>query len=161
MLNAGSLGGVRVIQGPSYPTGRGYEGGTFRHYEVALEAEYPDAASFGMLLAFTESIQFMGGGPRIVWREATTGKPQKQVTAQYTTYRATQTGSAIGYRQKPSVPGPIWPQYLKEQFTYPDQRSPKRSGPPGAPLYTEYEISWHYSFEADVPLSGEPHKWPG
>lgn len=161
MYNAGSLGGVRVIHGPSYPSGHGYEGGTFRTYEITLEAEYPDAASFGMLLAFTETVQFMGGGPRVVWREATTGLPQKQITAQATTYKAVQAGSAIGYRTRPTPPAPIWPQYLKEQPNLPDMKSPRRSGPPGAPMFSEFEVSWHYTFEADVRLAGEPHRWPG
>lgn len=38
MLSAGAIGGVRVIDGPSWPEGRGNEGGTFRTYEVTLEA---------------------------------------------------------------------------------------------------------------------------
>lgn len=96
-----------------------------------------------------------------MWRTATTGRPQRQRVIQYTTSQAVQQGAAIGYLSYPTAPGPIWPQFLKGAQRPPDRKSPKRSGPPGAPYYTEFEIAWHYEFEADITLDGVPNRWIG
>jgi len=38
---------------------------------------------------------------------------------------------------------------------------PKRFGPPGAATYTQFKVTWSYTFEDAGPLVGAPTPWPG
>jgi hypothetical protein len=152
-------GGVRVVDGPSFPVGDGTEYVSHRRYEIALEAEL--LLLTVPILAFHESLSFSGGGPRDVHLQPLTGLPVKQRVAQATPYRVSQTGSAIGQFSYPFPPPPIWPVAEMRDQRRIEQKSPKRAGPIGYPYFTEFQIDWSYQFEAAIPLVGLPHRFPG
>jgi len=158
LISAATQGGVRIVVPPSFPEGKGAEYSTFRSYVIVLEAETLDS-SVG-LLQWIEVIQMRGGGPRFGYLQPVNGLPQKQLLQEATTYRATQSGQAVGQFAYPDPAAPLWP--LAEHV---DQREirrelPKRSGLPGNAVYSQYKISWSYSFEDVAPLTGVPTAWP-
>ncbi len=158
IISAATSGGVRVVTPPSFPEGKGAEYSTFRTYSLALEADWLDPAA--TILSWTETLTFQGGGPQFVFLEPINGAPQKQLLKQATTYRVTQSGQAVGYRSYPTPAPPIWP-----GAEHTDRRSvrydvPKRSGPPGNPTFTDFRVSWNYSFEDAGPLLASPTPWP-
>lgn len=153
LLNAGSLTGV-VVRGLEFPDSRGGEYATFRHFRFYGEAEYPVANTLNLLLSFRETVSFSGGGPISTWKLAINGQHQRQVLYPSSIYRATQKGSAVGFRQRPTAPPPLWPSALIEPPDF-DLESPERSGK----LYTGFGISWQYVFGSNQPLIGEPTLW--
>jgi hypothetical protein len=151
-------GGVRVTGPPSFPEGKGAEYSTFRNYTISLEAEWlnPNAT----IVNWHETISVQGGGPQFVFLETIDGPPHKQLLKQYTTYQATQSGEATGFYSYPTAPAPLWPaaeHVDRRQMRY---ELPKRAGPPGEPTYTEFKVSWTYTFEDGSPLVGVPTPWP-
>jgi len=154
MLSSQTLGGVRVIEGPSFPVGEGAEYSTFRSYEITVEAEFR-SLTIG-LLAWTESIVFGGGGTRFVMQQPLQGMPVRQLVAEATPYTAQQTGSAIGQFTYPVPSAPIWPADEHRDQRRIERGQPRRHGNG----YAEYPISWSYSFEAAAPLIGLPRLWP-
>jgi hypothetical protein len=156
--SAQTNGGVRVVGPPSFPEGQGAEYSTFRSYIITLEAEWLqfDAG----LLAWNETLDFTGGGPQFVFLEPITGLPQKQLLKQCTTFKVTQSGEATGYLGYPTAAPPLWPDAEHIDKRRLDYELPKRKGPPGSPTYTEYRITWNYSFEDAGPLVGTPTPWP-
>ncbi len=155
LTSVNAIGGTRVIEGPEFREGAGAEYSTFRTYQIAVEADIRTANV--PFLAWTESVSFQGGGgAAFVHLRPLTGLPQKQQVAQATTYRATQSGSAVGELSYPSFPGPLWfSDEIAEQrqITY---KAPKRAGL----TYVEFEVSWSYSFESAIILVGFPNLWP-
>ena len=155
-----TIGGVRVVGGISYPDDgqRNAEFATFRNYEIRLEATVPDR-TVG-LLAWTESVGYTGeGGHQFVILEPQTGEPIKQIVKRRTKQTATQQGRAIGQFGYPFAPYPIWPDHEKLEMRSIRRNSPKRSGPIGAPTFTEFEIEWSYTFESTGYLIGLPGLW--
>lgn len=154
VIVANTIGGSRVVSGPEYGQGAGAEYSTFRSYSIVVEFDIPDLRY--NVVAYSESLSFEGGGPMDLHLQPLVGFPQKQRVAEATPYRVTQEGSAIGLAAYPVPNFPIWPAALiwpKARFS---RKSPKRSGPGGAPVYTEFEITWHYEFEDALPLLGDP-----
>jgi hypothetical protein len=156
--SAATLGGVRVISPPSFPQGQGAEYSTFRTYSIVLEAEWLDTQAG--LLSWHESIRFSGGGPQFGHLEPINGQPVKQLLKQATTYRAVQSGEAVGYLAYPVPALPIWPQaeHVNRREIHFDL--PRRSGPPGHATYTQFKVRWSYVFEDAGPLLGLPTAWP-
>lgn len=156
LRNSRSLSGVRVLS-LSYPVGRGAEFATYRTYEIQLEADFPVADNTANLLAWQESITFQGsGGPDVSVTEVLDGPPLIELSGTHTPCYATQSGSALGHRSYPSVPGPIWPA---------NEIGRERSITPGTPkllngVLVEWPVSWSYRFVAQGPLSGLPHQPP-
>ncbi len=149
-----TIGGIRCVEGPNFSEWQGGEYTTFRRYSLTIEAEVFNPAC--LYVAYAEMLTFRGGGPRNIHLETAIGLPQKQRVQNFTVYRATQDGSAIGLANYPPANAPIWPAALMEPNTVITGKSPKRSGPPGAPTYSDFEISWHYEFEDALPLLGAP-----
>lgn len=152
-LSSQTFGGVRVVGGPSFPTGDGAEYSTYRSYEIEVEFEVRNP-QVG-LLSWTESVSYSGGGPLFVFLEPINGLPQKQQAKQATTFRAVQRGSAVGQFDCPTPPPPIWPGDL-ERAPEPVRTDPKRHGKD----FSEYQIDWTYYFASVTPLSGNPTLWP-
>lgn len=154
LLNAGSLTGVLVTEGPTFGDSRGAEYATVRSFQFTAQAEYPVTGSQRLLVSFTESLSFSGGGPLYAVRRAINGPPQRQLIYPQTEYRCVQQGMAVGYRAYPVPPAPKFPQALRES---PDvrQRSPRRMGNG----YAEYPVEWTYVFESAGPLSAAPTLW--
>jgi hypothetical protein len=156
--SADTIGGVRVVVPPGYPQGKGAEYSTFRGYAIALEAELADDRAG--LLNWHETLGFKGGGPQFGFLEPINGLPQKQLLKQFTTFRATQSGEAVGYLGYPSPAAPIWPEaehINQREIRY---ELPRRSGPPASASYTQFKVTWSYTFEDAGPLVGSPTPWP-
>lgn len=159
ILNSSTLGGVRVVQAPSFPDGRGAQYSTFRSYSITLEAEIPVSGSTSLLVFFEESLTFQGGGARFVYLQTLTGLPQKQTVADSTPYMASQQGRSVGYGSYPAASSPLWANSEHRDRRSIAYRSPKRSGPVGSAQYSEYETTWSYQFEDSAALSGSPNVW--
>lgn len=155
LKRADAISGPRVVQRPSFPTGRGAEYATFRTYSIAVEADFAGDSSVG-LVSWMETLEFFGGGERWAYLETLNGAPQRQTLAQQTTYHVTQRGEAVGLLAYPSVQGPIWP---SQEHT--DQRRITRSVPDkvGPSRFENWKVSWEYHFESPSQLAGNPALW--
>ena len=141
--------GVRVVQPPSFPEGRGAEYSTFRTYTLAIEAEFTPSGG-GSLLSWTETISFQGtGGPLWGYLVPINGPPQSQLFSQASTQWAYQRGRAAMRGEWSPPPSPRWPTQehgdLRDiQFEVPPDNSGRRV------------TTWSYVFESSVPLAGLP-----
>ena len=175
LLSSGPAGGVQVKR-MSFPIGRGSEYGTHRTYQIVCEADIPlepeEGAGAGSgsggangdgagsepgqgswVTQWTEILTFTGGGPRFTFLPVINGLPQRQMTNQSTTYKATQMGQGVGMFWWPNPPPRLWP-----VFEHEDQRQISRASPKLTPTgEVEYGISWQYVFESATPLTGNPH----
>ena len=145
-----ATGGIRVLS-VNFP--KGAEKGEFanaRHYEITVEAIYPNLVDG--LLQFQETITFSGGGPRVVWVEVLNGPPVRQEVGEYTVYRATQTGHAVGLFSYPSIPVPFASFYENR----PARQISYSGGQLQGTFYSGYGVQWSYQFESDSSLSGNP-----
>jgi hypothetical protein len=161
LLSRGSLAGVRVMQKPSIQS---LEHGQYALYlpvKISLEAEYISGTS-AMLTAFEETLDFEGGGPLFDWYRPIRGLPSKGFVRQADTYRATQSGKAVGFGDYPSLgtisgaPGPIFGIELLNRNPKVSRGSPEKRGL----VYINWPISWTYEFESSSPLFGSPNRWP-
>lgn len=146
MDSSEARGGVRILS-IRYPEGEGAEYTTFRKFEIRAEAEF--AVGVAGLVSYEEAITLTGGGPRFVFLETLAGPPQKQLVKQATTYKATQTGSAMGDSAYPIPPAPLWP-----AAEHVDRRSISRQHPKivrGG--FKDYTVTWSYEFESASPLA--------
>lgn len=155
--STGSLSGVRITQPPSYPKGDGAELSTFRTYSITATADYP----YGLgqvanpLRSFTETLSVSGGGPRRTVVECAFGPPQPQTLNQFTAFRGTQSGAAVGMFGFPPIPLPIFPAALAEAGQFDHVGGKLRNG-----IYMDFGVSWSYRFESATPLIGVPNLWP-
>ena len=141
-------GGTKVVQAVTYPDGRGAEYSTFRNYTVAVEGTLPFSGD-GALILWTESLRFWGGGEQIGFLLCLTGPPQRQLLREQTSYKASQTGRAIGLGAYPALPGPLWP--ADEHL---DVKESSYQVPPTQTK--ERIITWNYQFESVAPMGGFP-----
>ncbi len=151
LLTANAMGGVQVVSGPSYPVGDGAELSTFRHYTLTLQADYQNTGV--ELLDFENKvIQTGNGGPSLVFLETLEGIPQQQIGRQRTTYKATQTGYALGRSLWPAPAPPQFPNALLNDSISVAYTTPKQVQNQA----TEYRTEWSYQFESAFALSGTP-----
>jgi len=164
LKSAGSLTGVRILKGPYYPTTEGPENATHRTWEVQVFAKYPwgvrpdgtgspDFAA-NMAIQFEETVSISGGGPQFIHKPNVYGPWQKQLTYPFMPYVATQTGTAVGYRDYPKIPPPLFSLALKEAPRI-TRKGPQQEGL----LLVNYTVTWEYQFESVTPLVGLPHFW--
>lgn len=159
LKNAGSVNGVVVVNGPNFPDGiSGYT--AVQRFDFTAEAEYYLPSNSGvnintLLLNFTESLSYSGGGPRYIWKESIRGLPQKQLTCEKTLYRVTQSGSSTGLRGYPSPAPPKFPNNLLHAPNI-QRTTPRKMG---LANYEAYGITWTYEYASDVPLIGLPTLW--
>jgi hypothetical protein len=156
--NSKAIGGVRVVDGPNFEDDLKAEFTTYRNYNLTIEADFINTDL--QFLAWEESIDFEGGGPRDLFLQTLKGLPQKQRVADNVTYKAVQRGSAVGYRAYPNPATPLWPLDEHRDQRRSAKKPPKRAGPVGDPYYTEYGIEWEYKFESVTPLAGVPTLQP-
>lgn len=155
MPSGGSLTGVRITKPPSYPNGDGAELSTFRTYSITATCDYPYGPVTNPLKSFTETLAFSGGGPRRIVVECAFGPPQPQIVNQFTAFRATQTGAAVGMYGYPPIPPPIFPAALVENGSPSFTGGQLRNG-----VYVDFGVQWAYRFESPTPLIGLPNQWP-
>jgi hypothetical protein len=156
ITNSQTIGGTRVVE-TNFPEGKGAAYVTHYLWHVAIEADMD--IGYNGLQAFFEVVSWVGGGPEFIMLKTLNGPSQKQFVVDETPYRATQRGSAIGFRAYPSPPPPLWPYAWHQDQSPLDFKSPKRAGPPGQAFYTDFEVSWNYSFEDASPMGGTPNIW--
>ena len=156
--NVRALGGTRITRGPNYPESSGAEYVNYRTFDFTAEAEFPlTATGVGgtILVAFTETLSFSGGGPVNDFIPVVNVDPVPVELFARTPYRARQAGSAVALGTWPVAPTPLWPQYLLRNGE-PTIVSPQR-GARGL----EYGITWSYEFGSVRPLLGRPNPWVG
>lgn len=153
-----TISGINVTQPPSFPTNKDAAYVTYLPYTIALAYEQFKIDELFSLKSFTESLQFSGGGPKIMHLETATGLPQKQIVRQNTIYRAVQSGQAVGMYREPVPPAPIWPNALVDTGNR-GYTNGRVIGPIGAATQTERAVSWQYTFESATPLFGRPNIW--
>jgi hypothetical protein len=151
IISRNTASGVMITQRPSYPVGEGAELSTFRTYTIAIEAEVNADRRSGGVLLYREILTISGGGPRYQLLELRNGPPQRQLVSQQTPWRATQAGSAIGYRGWPPHPAPYWSEPIFDQPS-----SSRSEGLPEDPNGNEWPINWNYEFKSPSPINGRP-----
>jgi hypothetical protein len=152
LYTANCLGGTKVIKPVSFPTGEGTEAITYRTYTVVVEGLILVGSE--TLKSFSETLTFSGGGPAYGHLECMIGLPVKQKLRNYTIYRVTQSGEAVGILAYPAVPGPIWPPALIKAPRI-QRKSPRKYGS----SYIDYPTTWSYEFESSAVLVGNPNVW--
>jgi hypothetical protein len=156
LLNSQCNGGVRVVQPITFPQGGAgeYVPGYGRTYSFALEGELA-LTSENVTLHFQETIEINGtGGPIRVWQPVAQGPWIRQQTAQLSTYRATQSGSALALYGSPGAPVCIFGDseiYQQRRISY---GSPQRYG------YLDWPASWSYTGESTGSLPSTPSPVP-
>ena len=158
LISANAVGGTRIVTPPEFPIGTGAEYSTFRNWQAVVEAEYLDPST--VLVDWNETISFSGGGPVDVFLPTLNGPPVKQTAMQQSTYKATQSGSAVGLLGYPTAPAPLWPADEHRWMRQIQPGTPRRTGRPGLAVYTDFPIAWSYTFESVSPMFGFPSAWP-
>jgi hypothetical protein len=147
MYSSNCIGGTRIAQGISYPDTWGsseYAAGNTvnRSYTFAIEGIIA-FTNENVTLEFDETVELHGtGGPTQVWLPVAQGPFIQQQTTQQSTFKLTQTGSALGLYGTPTPPSPLYPE---------NEIQPLRSIRQGTPkLYGAFHwpVSWSYTFEA-------------
>lgn len=154
LRNFGSLTGVQLVEPVDFNGTYGAIDVTMKQFAMSFEATYPAAGSAGLLLDFRETLTFSGGGPTRVCKRAVNTTPQLQMPYQYTEFYVVQSGSAVGFRDTPAIPFPIWPAFLMETGNT-SQTSPHPEGL----QYTNWPVTWSYRFCSPSPLIGIPNRW--
>lgn len=158
MISSQAIGGVRVIRPPSITTLQ--RAGMVTNVEVTieLEAEFPlPANQRPVFRSFTEELVFEGGAAIDGWLYPHQAPPVKQRLRQRDTFRATQSGTAVGLYGYPPIP---LPKFFGHQVG-PRAPSQLRSPTPRANGFQDFSRSWEYRFESNFPLVGIPHAWSG
>jgi hypothetical protein len=147
LINSQTIGGVKVLARPEYPTSALAEYSTFRHATVTIGAEVsavPGQAG-NPITEWEEIVSYRGtGGRRRIWQEYIYDPPDQQDVAQFTTIRCVQRGSAMGLTAFPTPPPPLFPLDLEHE--------PERGITLGNPQTINgqqkyFPVSWEYYFE--------------
>jgi hypothetical protein len=156
LLNVGSRTGVIVTDLHFSDEPGSPEYATLRTFDFTATAEYPRNGAATLLLSFTESLTFWGGGQIYVHRRAINGPSQRQLVWPFVEYSCTQKGTIVGYLDYPVPAPPKFPQALMKA-PHITKHAPKRRGQPGA--YDWFAVDYQYDFESIIPLAGVPNLW--
>ena len=144
ILSAEILGGLRVLEGPTFEEAGPGELVRKRTFRVLLGGEQvlttgPGGGGTPANVSRNQSISYEGdGGPRFVMVETMNTPPIKQQTNRFTKTRCTQSGSIVRRYSRPALPAPIHPADEKHdlrQVAFVDREN------------DTYEVSWTYIFE--------------
>lgn len=158
-LQGSQLAGGLMVEPVSYEAGVGAEYTTYRNWTVSLLGRTRDASV--QVVEWEESLTFIGGGPEYAFLPCIDAPPVKQLVKQYTTFKAIQSGRALGLLQYIPPAAPLWGtvhehQHLR-QLLY---GLPDRIGKPGQAEFENFPTTWTYYFESVTPLVGSPTSWP-
>jgi hypothetical protein len=158
LYSADCIGGTRIVQSISFPATYGtaqYIPGYGPDYSFVIEGELA-LTNQNIILKYHEEVATHGtGGPNIVWIPVAQGPYIQQQTTEQSTYRVTQSGSAVGLYYSPSPPPPIFP--AAELGT---MREIKYGSPEQYGLYN-WPVSWSYTFESSGGIgNGQPNPYP-
>lgn len=165
LRNAGSITGVRVVEGPSFPNKPqqpSYVWGIF--FTFAAEAEYPYPNTGDFLLDFGETLNFRGGYPKNVCRPALNTNGQDQLVYPQMPFLLDQTGFAVGYQGWPdalAISPPKFPANLVGDNPIDVQQVNPKAMNVAQGKYQGYRVTWRYSMgSTQVPLRGVvPSRW--
>lgn len=152
LLSRNCIGGTKVIRPPEFPKGIGNEAIAYRTYTVAVEGVMPIIGR-SMILQFNETLSIRGGGERWGVREVNFGVGSRQRLRTHTACQASQSGQVTMYVGEPTIPPPVWPWALVDE--YPDLTLPSATFESG--VLTNRSVSWNYNFVWPTRLSGQPH----
>lgn len=158
IASSGTLGGVRIIRPPSFPSNKDGAYATFMPYQISLQADVPVTNPETVLVSFQESLSFSGGGPVYEYLETRIGPPQRQRVTDQSVYMATQEGSAVGLYNIPTIPSPLWPANQVRQRAV-NATGGKLVGSGANRKYMFKGVRWRYEFKSATPLLGDPHDW--
>lgn len=155
LLNAGSMSGVRITDGPHFQNeAKDGEFVCVRTARFTAEATYLYRGTENAVVSFRESVSITGnGGPRRSWRFPVNAPARRQVITPYSLVTATQSGEMVGHTRQPPPRLPIWPDYLVNDRSGTKNDSPRPLGQ----AVVDFGISWNFVFErGDGPLIGVP-----
>lgn len=162
IVNAATIGGVRVLSGPNWDPGPG-QYANWRSWTAQLQADFqgPGFLQGGGLSFFQETIELFGGGPQDELALSLEGPPISERIYAAIPYGAIQSGRIVGMLAPPPVPMPIFPANLKRRLEtpYTSETSPGPTGSSGAFRYEGFERSYRYEFESPTPLFASPSLW--
>lgn len=148
IASAATLGGVQVVQPPSYPDGSGAQYATFRDYTIVLRAEFLITTGvIAGVVEYQESVSLSGGGPVRVVLELDEGDPVEQIVRDRTAYQATQSGSLRSLIANPTPPKPLWPDKLQGNPRIVRGTPDETNG-----VAVVFPLSWSYEFLSATPL---------
>lgn len=150
--SGGSLTGVVCVSGPNYPDGQFGDFGTYRKFTATFQAVYQAEQGKPLILSYTQTLETSGGFPVVVFQPSVTGKPVKVQTSPATTFKARQSGSAVGLISYPFIPPPIFGAGNLVANPTISRSTPRRNGRG----LTEWAVAWSYEFESVNPLNGLP-----
>ncbi len=159
-----SVSGVRCTSGPTWlPTLGGWV--THKSFACAFEWETALPGSAGILLDFKETLTLSGGTPLVAILQPIDGTPAViQEVASVTPYRASQSGSAVGYASRPNPLVASPPIFftspgvpLRPVLDSTSQFSAQRVGQGSK----GFGVAWQREFVAVYPLGGVPQEWVG
>jgi hypothetical protein len=152
LYNADCIGGTRVIEAPSFPTGRGgqYVPGFGRTFTFSVEGVVSlTGQNENVILTYTERLTVKGdGGPIRRWIPVAQGPWIRQQTSQFSIFKATQSGSAVGLYYTPQPPPPIFPDLIVHEEAESTSETAQLYG------FYHWPISWNYQFEGSGGLGG-------
>lgn len=137
----------------NYPESTGPEYANRRTVDIGIES-ITDVSSASPI-NFQESISYFGGGPVSVMQATITGKPRKFQTAEFSIFRAVQSGSATGRTAYPTPPGPAFSGHGDPNDEPETERNVSYT-PEGD---QRFNIRWTYRFASSEPFTGDPNTW--
>lgn len=142
------------IRRVSFPNSTGPEYAVRRVVNIDVTGYVEISGKADDIIRFQESLHYTGGGDRYVHIGKTEGRPEKYRVAEYTTYFATQSGTAVGRTSYPLRPEPIFPGHLVKSDMDLDI----------APFRTDdgrlnYQTMWVWNFASAYPMEDYPNTW--
>lgn len=155
-----AIGGVKIIEPPSFPQGGGAEYTTWRRYTIVIGAEIDvlrntqDAGYIVLNESFTRTGSTSGPGtnPSDVYIHQLAGPPILQRVRTHTAFTGSQNGNSVG-RSGFLVPSPIYPNLLIYPLTQITQGDPRDIGDRTDLNHKrEFPASWSYQYHSDIPF---------
>jgi len=153
-----SIAGIKVVQPPSFGSGRGAEFTTYANYTVRLEAEFFVGDPATALVSFQESLSFGGGHPERGLLTLSAGRPVEFVSARQTPYRCTQSIRAVGLTAYPTWA--VRPAFSLALLEGPDHPATFDSPRARNSRDTHFGLSKTFRFASATPLVGVPRPFP-
>ena len=151
LRSADFIGGLRVVEGPSYTENPPGELVRRRSFRVVLSAEQivndPGTGVIGggaVVVSQNQTLRYEGtGGRRFIILETMEGDPIVQQVNARTKCLCVQSGSLVQRYFPPTPPPPRYPNNEKEEL---------RVVVPGNPSKDTYSVDWSYTFESPTPF---------
>lgn len=151
--NSSTMDGIRIVQEPQFPEGRGAEYSTFRNYTIGVEWEEEVNPKMGVLFS-TQEIECRGNGG-VDWEYVVPveGAPESWPKTRRSVVSVMQSGTARGFGGFiPPAADPLW---SSEPPLYGPGVSIRRRRLSGIEGFRE--VSWSYPFFfASLPAVKQP-----